>query len=222
MAYSVNEVVEAFDRTMRAVARAERPPFDPANPWVSHNFDWLEDVHGWSRPVGDEMWVPLALTRERLSHLLTVLPDPEELQSANAALAAWPELRAMIADIDWDTLAPVPEPERPKWVPPVRADPDRVRAGHLAIANNGLSGIHPSLYGLELLGLWARHTIGIDEAVALIRKRQADDEPPAAIYQSLPKGSPEMEAARAWMRAEQADTTMLRLAGLATSRRLEP
>lgn len=103
-----------------------------------------------------------------------------------------------------------------------RRDPDRVRAGYSAIANNGLSGLHPSPYGLDLLGLWARHTIGIDEAVALIRKRQADDEPPAAIYQSLPKGSSEMESARAWMRAEQADTTMLRLAGLATSRRIEP
>ena len=88
-----------------------------------------------------------------------------------------------------------------------------MRAGQAAITNNALSGIHPSWFGLEVLGLWARQVVGIEEAVAMLRMRQTENEPPA-LHQILPRGSPEMAEARAWMRRQEADVTMLRLADL--------
>ena len=138
----------------------------------------------------------------------------EELQSLRLSLACWPDLADMIADIDWSIVAPVtPAPLPPEWTPPDGASPERVRAGRAAIANNGLSGIHPSWFGLEVLGLWARQVVGIEEAVAMLLRRQAEDRPPA-LHQILPRGSPELAEARAWMRRRQADVTMLRMADL--------
>ena len=58
---SRDDVLEAFDRALRAAARFDRPAHDPDDPWVPHRFDWLEDVHGWVTPVGDLVWVPAGL-----------------------------------------------------------------------------------------------------------------------------------------------------------------
>jgi len=210
MAYSQDEVRLAFDRALRAAARIDRPAHDSDDPWVPHRFDWLEDVHGWITPVGEGVWVPAALLGR--SMMLDRLLSDEELQSPGLSLARWPDLEAMITDMDWSiisfgTTAPVPL----EWVPPDGASAERVRAGRTAIASNALSGVHPSWFGLEVLGLWARQVVGIDEAVALLRRRQAGDEP-AALHQLLPQGSPEMADARTWMRRHEADLTMLRLA----------
>ncbi|MEG3166441.1 hypothetical protein U1701_17815 [Sphingomonas sp. PB2P19] len=212
MAYSQDEVLEAFDRALRAAARVDRPVHDPDDPWVPHRFDWLEDVHGWMTPVGEGVWVPAALLRR--SMMLDCLLSNEELQSPALSLARWPDLEAMIADIDWSAIAPAtPEPSPPEWVPPDGASPQRVQAGRTAIANNALSGIYPSWFGLEVLGLWARQVVGIGEAVAMLRRRQTEDKP-AALHQILPRGSPAMAEARAWMRRHEADVTMLRLADM--------
>ena len=104
-------------------------------------------------------------------------------------------------------------PVAPEWVPPDGADPERVRAGRSAIASNALSGIQPSWFGLEVLGLWTRQIIGIEQAVAMLRRRQAEDKPPA-LHRKLPRGSPEMAEARRWLSEQEADLTMLRLADL--------
>ena len=210
MAYRHDALLKAFEKEMRAAARIDRPPHDPDDPWVPHEFDWLEDVHGWITPVGDGVWVPAALV-SRLRMLNQILSD-DELQSPALSLARWPHLEAMIADIDWSADVPDP-PLPPEWVPPEGAIPKRVEAGRSAITNNALSGIHPSWFGLEVLGLWARQVIEIEEAVTMICRRQAGEEPPA-IHQILPRGSPEMAEARAWLRRRDADVSMLRLADL--------
>lgn len=163
-------------------------------------------------PVGDGMWVPAALLSR--SMMLDRLLSDDELQSPELSLARWPDLETMIAAIDWtaEESAAV-MPVSPEWAPPDGADPERVRAGRSAIASNALSGIHPSWFGLEVLGLWTRQIVGVEEAVAMLRRRQAEDEPPA-LHQTLPRGSPEMAEARRWLRQREADLTMLRLADL--------
>ncbi len=212
MRYSRAEIMESFDRALRAAARVDRPPPDPDVLWLPHEFDWLEDVHGWITPIDDGVWVPAVLKNG--PWMLDHVSSDDELQNLCLSLARWPDLAAMIAAIDWSIVAPeTPAPSPPEWVPPDGASPEHVRAGRSAITNNALSGIHPSWFGLEVLGLWVRQVVGIEEAVAMLLRRQAEDEPPA-LHQKLPRNSPELAEARAWMHRQEADVTMLRLADL--------
>lgn len=78
-------------------------------------------------PIDDGVWVRAALLNRPM--MLDRMPSDEELRSPRLSLARWPDLEAMIEDINWSIVAPAtPAPVPPEWGASGRGQP-RASAG---------------------------------------------------------------------------------------------